>query len=153
MTGVKTWFRRRQVSRIHPGASGGYGGQVPFLSRIGMSLGFSFLCLIGLAVGKSKDSAPPSPDQSWSPPDLPAHQAGLQNHRLEVPSNIVIDPRKTYLLPDLIDIAQRLNPETKIAWQRAKQALAAVGLKEVTYYPILSAADNCARDCAQAAVA
>jgi outer membrane protein TolC len=138
--GLKTWFRRRQVSRIHPGASGGYGGQVPFLSRIGMSLGFSFLCLIGLAAGKSKDSAPPSPDQSWSPPDLPAHQAGLQNHRIEVPSNIVIDPRKTYLLPDLIDIAQRLNPETKIAWQRAKQALAAVGLKEVTYYPILSAA-------------
>ena len=140
MTGVKAWFRRRQVSRIHPSASGGYGGQVPFLSRIGMSLGFSFLCLIVSAAGKSKDSAPPSPDQSWSPPDLPAHQAGLQNHRIEVPSNIVIDPRKIYLLPDLIDIAQRLNPETKIAWQRAKQALAAVGLKEVTYHPILSAA-------------
>ncbi len=105
-----------------------------------MGLGFSFLCLIGSAAGKSKDSVPPSPDQSWSPPDLPAHQAGLQNHRIELPSNIVIDPRKIYLLPDLIDIAQRLNPETKIAWQRAKQALAAVGLKEVAYYPILSAA-------------
>jgi len=105
-----------------------------------MGLGFSFLCLIGSAAGKSKDSAPPSPDQSWSPPDLAAHQAGLQNHLIELPSNIVIDPRKIYLLPDLIDIAQRLNPETKIAWQRAKQALAAVGLKEVTYYPILSAA-------------
>src|SRR4029077_21204924 len=71
---------------------------------------------------------------------LPAHQEGLRNHRIELPSNIVIDPRKIYLLPDLIDIAQRLNPETKVAWQRAKQALAAVGLKEVTYYPILSAA-------------
>ncbi len=51
----------------------------------------------------------------------------------------MIDPRKIYLLPDLIDIAQRLNPETKIAWQRAKQALATVGLKE-SAYPILSAA-------------
>jgi outer membrane protein len=114
--------------------------RLPPLSRIGVGLSFSFLCLIGSAAGKSKDGAPPSPDQSWSPPDLPAHQAGLQNRRLELPSNIVIDPRKIYLLPDLIDIAQRLNPETKIAWQRAKQALAAVGLKEVTYYPILSAA-------------
>src|SRR5258708_21816081 len=138
--GVKTCFRRRQVSSIHLGATEGYGRQVPRLSRIGIGLGFGFLCLIGSAPGKSKDSAPPSPDQSWSPPDLPAHQAGLQKHRIELPSNIVIDPRKVYLLPDLIDIAQRLNPETKIAWQRAKQALAAVGLKEVTYYPILSAA-------------
>jgi outer membrane protein TolC len=112
---------------------------VPPLSRIGIGLGFTFLCLIGSAAGKSKDSAPPSPDRSWSPPDLPAHQAGLQSHRIELPSNIVIDPRKIYLLPDLIDIAQRLNPETKIAWQRAKQALAKVGLREVNYYPILSA--------------
>ena len=68
-----------------------------------MGVGFSFLCLIASAAGKSKDSAPPSPDQSWSPPDLPAHQAALQNHRIELPSNIVIDPHKIYLLPDLID--------------------------------------------------
>ncbi len=54
VAGVKTWFRRRQVSSIHPGASGGYGGQVPRLSRIGMGLGLSFLCLIGSAAGKSK---------------------------------------------------------------------------------------------------
>ena len=40
----------------------------------------------------------------------------------------------------MIDVAERLNPETRIAWQKAKQALAAVGLKESTYYPILSAA-------------
>jgi outer membrane protein len=113
---------------------------LPFLFRIGLGLVFNLLFLTVVAVGRSKDSVPPSPDQSWSPPDLPAHQAGLQNHRIEVSSNIVIDRRKIYLLPDLIDIAQRLNPETKIAWQRAKQALAAVGLKEVTYYPILSAA-------------
>src|SRR5438132_12113942 len=47
MAGVETWFRRRPVSSIHPGASGSYGGQVPALSRIGMGLGFSLLCLIG----------------------------------------------------------------------------------------------------------
>jgi hypothetical protein len=82
-----------------------------------MGLALNLLCLMVSVAGKLKDSAPPSPDQSWSPPDLPAHQAGLQNHRIELPSNIVIDPRKIYLLPDLIDIAQRLNPETKIAWQ------------------------------------
>ena len=59
---------------------------------------------------------------------------------MEIPKDVVIDPRKIYHLPELIDLAQRINPDTKVAWQRAKQALAAVGIKEVTYYPILSAA-------------
>ena len=96
--------------------------------------------LIGPAAAGSRDSAPPSPNQPWAPPDLPAHQADLQSRHLEVPNSSVVDPHKLYQLPDLIDIAQRLNPETKIAWTRAKQALAGIGLKEVTYYPILSAA-------------
>ena len=88
----------------------------------------------------AKDSAPPSPDRPWSPPDLPAHQAELQSRRVDSPGSALVDPRKLYHLPELIDLAQQLNPDTKVAWQRAKQALAAVGLKEVTYYPILSAA-------------
>jgi outer membrane protein len=88
----------------------------------------------------AKDSAPPSPDRPWSPPDLPAHQAELQSRRVDSPGSALVDPRKLYHLPELIDLAQQLNPDTKVAWQRAKQALAAVGLTEVTYYPILSAA-------------
>jgi outer membrane protein len=99
------------------------------------------LFFLMLAVtGRSKDSAPPSPDHSWAPPDLQSHQQALRATYKEVPSDILIDSRKIYQLPDLIDAAERLNPETRIAWQKAKQALAAVGLKESTYYPILSAA-------------
>ena len=100
----------------------------------------SLLSLIGSAAGGSKDSAPPSADRPWSAPGLAEHQADLQNRHLEIGRNAEVDPHKVYELPDLIDIAQRLNPETKISWQRAKEALAAVGLKEVTYYPLLSAA-------------
>ena len=96
--------------------------------------------LIGAMAVGAKDSVPPSPDRPWSPPDLPAHQAELQSRHIEIPSNVVIDRRKVYHLPDLIDLAQQLNPDTKVAWQRAKQALAAVGLQEAAYYPILSAA-------------
>ena len=110
----KTWLRRSPVSSIHPGARGGYGALVPSLSRIRMGLAVSVLCMMGSVACKSKDSAPPSPDQSWSPPDLPAHQAGLQNHRIELPSNIVIDPRKIYRLPDLIDIAQDSIPKRRL---------------------------------------
>jgi outer membrane protein len=98
------------------------------------------ISLAGSAGAGSKDSAPPSADRPWSAPGLAEHQADLQSRHLEIESNAEIDPRKVYELPDLIDLAQRLNPETKISWQRAKEALAAVGLKEVTFYPLLSAA-------------
>ena len=92
------------------------------------------------AVAGTKDSAPPVPNRPWSAPGLAEHQADLQNRHLEIGNDAEVNPHKVYELPDLIDLAQRLNPETKISWQRAKEALAAVGLKEVTYYPLLSAA-------------
>jgi outer membrane protein len=38
-----------------------------------------------------------------------------------------------------IDIAERNNPETRVAWERARQAAAAVGLSESAYYPFLVA--------------
>jgi outer membrane protein TolC len=100
----------------------------------------SLLFLAGSAVAGSKDSAPPAPDRPWTAPGLAEHQADLQNRHLEIGNDAEVNPHKVYELPDLIDLAQRLNPETKISWQRAKEALAAIGLKEVTYYPLLSAA-------------
>ena len=110
------------------------------LCRVGITVILSLCSLIGSAAGGSKDSAPPSADRPWSAPGLEGHQADLQSRHLEIGGNAEVDPRKIYELPDLIDLAERLNPETKISWQRAKQALAAVGLKEVTFYPLLSAA-------------
>ena len=89
----------------------------------------------GSAVAGSKDSAPPAPNRPWTAPGLAEHQADLQNRHLEIGNDSEVNPHKVYELPDLIDLAQRLNPETKISWQRAKEALAAVGLKEVTYIP------------------
>ena len=109
--------------------------------QVGTKIGLGLTILLATlfsAAGRSKDSAPPSSNRSWSPPDLAEHQEHLRSHLVENPE-VVIDSRKVYLLPDLIDIAERLNPQTKIAWQRAKQALAGVGLAESTYYPILSA--------------
>jgi outer membrane protein TolC len=52
---------------------------------------------------------------------------------------IAIDPEKVYDLPELIDIAERTNPETRIAWERARQAAAAVGLSQSAYFPYLVA--------------
>jgi outer membrane protein TolC len=39
----------------------------------------------------------------------------------------------------LIDIAQRTNPETRIAWERAREAALAMGITEGVYAPMLSA--------------
>ena len=43
-----------------------------------------------------------------------------------------------YDLPALIDLAQRRNPATRIAWENARAAAAAVGLAEAQYYPTLA---------------
>ncbi|HEY1788482.1 MAG TPA: TolC family protein [Verrucomicrobiae bacterium] len=55
-------------------------------------------------------------------------------------SNAVpIDPGKTYDLPELIDLAERSHPETRVAWEQARAGARAVGLSESAYYPYLAA--------------
>jgi outer membrane protein TolC len=45
---------------------------------------------------------------------------------------------QAYDLPHLIDLAQRSNPETRVAWEEARAAAAAIGLAEAAYLPQLS---------------
>ena len=88
------------------------------------------------------DLAPPSPDKPWYPPQLHEYEKKLAHREVgESPSGtpIAIDPEKVYDLPELIDIAERTNPETRIAWERARQAAAAVGLSQSAYFPYLVA--------------
>ena len=63
-----------------------------------------------------------------------------ESERAREPGAVSVDPQKTYALSELIDIAQRTNPETRVAWERARQAAIAAGLAEGTYYPALAAA-------------
>src|SRR5277367_2264673 len=89
-----------------------------------------------------KDDAPPSPDKPWRPPQLDEYQNALarghfSNERSGAP--IEIDPKEVYDLPELIDIAERANPETRTAWERARQAAEAVGLAQSAYFPYLVA--------------
>jgi outer membrane protein TolC len=53
--------------------------------------------------------------------------------------DVPIEMSHVYTLPELIDLAQRSNPSTRIAWEQARQAALAVGLVEATYLPDLSA--------------
>ena len=88
------------------------------------------------------ESAAPSATHPWSPARLGEYEGELavEASRYEQDSTRApIDPRKVYDLPELIDIAQRNNPATRIAWERARQAAEAVGLSQSTYYPYLVA--------------
>lgn len=94
--------------------------------------------------------APSAPDQPWkadqqkgAPADTPS-----QAKDFSVPSNpelalisspVAVDTRPSYDLAQLIDLAQRSNPGTRNAWEKARQAALAVGMVEATMLPIISA--------------
>ena len=49
------------------------------------------------------------------------------------------DPDHAYNLAELIDLAQQANPDTRIAWEKSKQAAFDVGLSLASYLPQISA--------------
>src|SRR5437588_5292203 len=99
--------------------------------------------LATICVALARVDPPPSSVRPWAPPALPRYEGELRQYqateaeRRYLPA---IDPRKTYNLAELIDIAQRSNPETRVAWERARMAAATVGLTESAYYPYVVAA-------------
>ncbi len=98
--------------------------------------------LLAIAVANARNDPPPSSDRTWSPPNLPNYERELAEYHFneaQGSSHVSINPRKIYGLAELIDIAERNNPDTRVAWDRARQAAAAVGLSESAYYPFLVA--------------
>jgi len=98
--------------------------------------------LLAITVANARNDPPPSSDRTWSPPNLPNYERELAEYRFneaQGSSHVSINPRKIYGLAELIDIAERNNPDTRVAWERARQAAAAVGLSESAYYPFLVA--------------
>ena len=98
----------------------------------------------------TSDLAPSTPNALWpiKPPAIMERTADADRTAAETnggaASNprdnaISIDPARTYDLPELIDLAQRSNPETRDAWERARKAAFAVGLVESAYLPQISA--------------
>src|SRR5260221_2480654 len=97
---------------------------------------------LAIAVAGARNYPPPSSERTWSPPNLPNYErelAGQSFKNGEGTSRVSINSRKIYGLAELIDIAERNNPETRVAWERARGAAAAVGLSESAYYPVLVA--------------
>jgi outer membrane protein TolC len=117
------------------------GGLRELVLKIAFIIAAQFFTIIGITL--ARDDPPPSPVRPWAPPTLPRYEGELRQYqptetdRSYLPA---IDPRKTYSLAELIDIAQRSNAETRVAWERARMAAGAVGLTESAYYPYIVAA-------------
>ncbi len=97
---------------------------------------------LAISVASARNDPPPNSERPWAPPNLPNYERELANYRSSEAQDgprVSINPRKVYGLAELIDIAQRNNPETRVAWERARQAAAAIGLSESAYYPYLAA--------------
>ena len=81
-------------------------------------------------------SAPVSPDHPWHGVGEQRIEADAKNSR---ESSFSIDPIKSYSLAELIDLAETHNPETRIAWERARAQAAALGVARSELFPTLAA--------------
>jgi outer membrane protein len=108
-------------------------------------------CALLCACNDTADLAPPSPDTppqfepSTKAPSAPAAAGAArrftvpENTAVQLPSPADIDPNHVYALVELIDLAQRRNPATRVAWEQARQAAINVGVARAAYLPALTA--------------
>ena len=119
-------------------------------ARLG-PIAFTGFVLLG-ACNDTRDLAPASPDTPWqfepskeaptapSPAVSGARRFAVpENTAVQLPSPADIDPNHVYSLVELIDIAQRRNPATRVAWEQARQSAINVGIARAAYLPALTA--------------
>jgi len=123
--------------------------QIQSSSGVGPCVRVAILALLSPAALAADTSqlAPSAPDTPWviPPPEEVARRFGEPGERTygKAPAGaaegiVPIEPGHRYSLGELIDLAQRLNPETREAWEQARAAAFAVGLVDASYAPQVS---------------
>ena len=107
------------------------------------------LLLAGCAT-RALDQAPDRPDRPWTPATSttgeivpgpasaasPARDYVLPtNQSIAIPTPPQLDPAHPYTLAELIDIAERTSPATRIAWNQARDAALAAGIAQSLFLP------------------
>jgi outer membrane protein len=82
-------------------------------------------------------NAPSSPDRPWHGRQEAKIEADARNF---TEARLNFDSEKTYSLPELIDLAESHNPETRVAWEHARSQAASLGVARSELYPTLAAA-------------
>jgi outer membrane protein len=80
--------------------------------------------------------APSSPDHAWRTSEEQQLQTELKGVRNP---GFAVDPAETYSLAELVDLAESHNPQTRLAWERARSQAAALGIARSELYPTLVA--------------
>ena len=102
------------------------------------------LAMLGTPIQAQNTSQPSSSATTGNLPDSPSPQQNfvlLPNRE----AGMIPEPRTKlmtdheYTLTELIDIAERENPETRVAWQRARNAAIGANVAENTYLPVITA--------------
>ena len=78
---------------------------------------------------------PVSPDRPWHAPG--EHEISAEARRFGR-SLFRIEAGKTYSLAELIDLAERHNPETRVAWENARAHGASLGIARSELFSTLS---------------
>jgi outer membrane protein len=105
------------------------------VSRIAAGLA---TCLLVCGCNDTRDLAPPAPDTPW-----PIPTSALPTPEEVAPVATVapaeVNPAHEYSLAELIDIAERRNQATRVAWEEARQAAIDVGIAKAALLPALTA--------------
>jgi outer membrane protein TolC len=96
------------------------------------------LLVVAAAICKiaSGQSVPPSPDHPWH---FPAEREVRAEAKALRVSRLATEAAKSYSLAELVDFAERNNPETRVAWEGAKARGAALHIAQSELYPALAA--------------
>lgn len=94
-----------------------------------------FVAAAGISVAQK---TPTSAAKPWSPPP----NGGLSRTAaatLKGGNEFIFQSDRTYTLGELIDLGEQRNPETRAAWEAAKQQAAQLGVARADLYPTLAA--------------
>ena len=70
----------------------------------------------------------------------PDKASSCASHAIPDAKVTAIDPNHSYSLAELIDVGERSNPQTRVAWEHARQTANLLGIEKSEYYPLLAGA-------------
>lgn len=117
-----------------------FAGRLPVVVA---ALAFSACAPIGTRVATDPlPNAPPGPTRPWDgsgPAYPPGGVDATRRAAAEFPGVVAgPDPDVAYDVPGLIDLALRINPQTRLSWERARSAAARLGVAGGAYLPMLT---------------
>ena len=114
------------------GAWAGRGLQADFKLGHYMAAAAFFGCSL-CAYGQSAPTSPNHPWHTSAEQQLQTEAKGVRSQEFAV------DQARTYSLAELVDLAESHNPDTRVAWERARAQAAALGIARSELYPTLVA--------------